>query len=60
MKILPNLLVGILTARNGYQSRVRTETPTGLMTLEQGAGEERLCHVHYERKVGYINYDPTQ
>jgi biopolymer transport protein ExbD len=51
MKRIQNLLafsLGILTACSGPQSAIRTETQTELVTLDQGADENGLCHVHYQ------------
>ena len=52
MKRLENpvlaLALGILTACSGPQSTLRTETQTEPVTLEQEAGENGLCHVHYK------------
>src|SRR5215472_11896465 len=51
MKGLRKLLafaLGILAACSGSQSTLHTEKQTELVTLDQEAGENGLCHVHYQ------------
>ena len=51
MKRLQKLVVislGTLTACSGHQSMPRAETQLDLVTLDQEAGEDGVCHVHYQ------------